>query len=107
MKNLVFLKCLLFSFFCFSAIPSVPYMDQVINRRKKIITQKCEKPLHVKGFIMVELKVLPKGETKVRLISTDLKHEAFLSCALNLLNRTRFKAFSPTPLSRIYRFFVL
>ncbi len=106
-KTLVLSSFLLLPSFCFSAIPSVSYMDQVMNRRKKLIAQKCEKPRQVKGFMMIELKVLPKGETRVRLISTDLKHKAFLNCALNLLSRTQFKAFSQTPLSRIYRFFIL
>ena len=97
---------LLLSAFCFSKIPAVSYMDQVIDRKNQLIVQKCTKPKRTKGFMMIEVQVLPTGEAKARLLATDLKEKAFVSCALSLLSRTKFKAFSPHTVSRIYRFFL-
>ena len=89
------------------AFPAINYMDQVINRKKQILIKKCEKPKNTKGFMMIEVKVSPTGETTADLLSTDIKSQPFLSCALAVLNRTRFKPFSKYAVSRIYRFFIL
>ena len=84
-------------------------MDQVIDRKKAIIIDKCSKHIKnpTKGFIMIEIKVLPKKTTEARLIATELKNKEFLNCILSILNRIQFKKMRSYPLSRIYRFFVL
>ena len=82
-------------------------MDQVIDRKKQLIGKKCSKLKKVKGFMMVEMQVSSKGETTARLLATDIKDKLFLNCAVSLLNRTKFKAFSRHSVSRIYRFFIL
>ena len=84
-------------------------MDQVINRKKTIIIDKCSKHIkkHTTGFIMIEVKVLPKKKTQARLIATELKNKEFLNCILSILNRIQLKKMRKYPLTRIYRFFVL
>ncbi|MDE0518379.1 MAG: hypothetical protein OXH36_02310, partial [Bdellovibrionales bacterium] len=89
--------------------PAVPYMDQVISRKKIIIIDKCSKHIktHTTGFIMIEVKISPKKNTQARLIATELKSKEFLNCTLSILNRIQFKKMRTYPLTRIYRFFVL
>ena len=102
-----------FPVFCFSlknqSPPAIPYMDQVINRKKSIIIEKCSKHTteNTKGFIMIEIKALPKKPAKARLIATELDNKEFLDCILSILNRIQFKKMTEYPVARIYRFFVL
>lgn len=88
--------------------PLIPYMDQVINRKKPIIFKKCLKHIehHKTGFLMVEIKVSQNGKTKSRLIATEINNKEFLNCTLSVLNRVRFKKMKRS-VSRIYRFFIL
>ena len=109
----VFLYSLLLScFLCFAVtekkLPAVPYIDQVIKRKTKMIKQKCLKKNQKKtsGFIMVEMKITEKGKTKIRLMATELKNQEFLNCTLSILKRIRFKKLEESPLTRIYRFFI-
>ena len=86
----------------------VPYMDQVVKRKKNIIAKKCLKYTSQEtGFMMVELKVSQKGKTTARLVATELKNKTFLTCVLSVLNRTQFKKWGETSVTRIYRFFIL
>ena len=87
--------------------PAVPYMDQVIKRKKRVIAKKCLKYIkeHTKGFIMIEIKVSTKGKAKARLIGTEINNKDFLNCTLSILNRIQFKKIKKV--SRIYRFFIL
>ena len=88
---------------------SVSYLDQVIHRKKKLITKKCFKDISPQetGFIMVEVKIAHSGKTKARIIGTEIKNNNSLKCTLSILNRTRFKKFKQGTMVRIYRFFVL
>ena len=109
-RNFVLLLsfCFFQTLFADDKIPSVSYMDQVVKKKKAVIMQKCSKPKEVKGFMMIELKVWPTGHAIPRLLATDLKQKAFLSCALSILGRVKFKAFSHTvTVSRIYLVFIL
>ena len=112
---LFIISCFFFfvPFFCFASQnknpPAVPYMDQVIKRKKKVIIEKCLKHIKVntKGFMMIEIKVSPKGITKARLVATELEAPKFVNCTLSVLNRIQFKKIKNSPVTRIYRFFVL
>ena len=88
---------------------SVSYLDQVIHRKKKLISKKCFKDTssQEKGFIMIEVKITHSGKTKARIIGTEIKNNNSLMCTLSILNRTRFKKFKKGTIIRIYRFFVL
>ena len=83
-------------------------MDQVIKRKKRVISEKCLKHIkkNTKGFMMIEIKVSAKGKAQVRLVATELENKPFLNCALSILNRTRFKTAKKKSVTRIYRFFV-
>ena len=87
------------------------YMDQVMERKRKQITQKCLKIKSPRdqGFMMLEVKVLDTGQTEARLLSTELKASGgFIQCSLEVLHRTRFKPlYIQKGFSRIYRFFIL
>lgn len=88
--------------------PAVPYMDQVVKRKKAVIKEKCLKHIGLEtGFMMVELKVSREGKTSARLVATELKNQNFLTCVLSVLNRIQFKKFTETIITRIYRFFIL
>ena len=89
--------------------PLIPYMDQVIKRKKSIINNKCLKHIkeNEKGFLMIEIKISDKGKTKARLVATELENKEFLICTLSILNRTQFKKIKKGDVTRIYRFFVL
>ena len=91
----------------------VPYMDQVIKRKTKIIYKKCLKSLavsntakNIQGFMMIEVQILKTGKTNTRLIATEIKNQSFIICALSVLNRIKFKKLKPHPVTRIYRFFI-
>ena len=88
---------------------SLSYLDQVIHRKKTLITKKCFKNIisQEKGFIMVEIKVSYSGKTQARIIGTEIKNNDSLRCILSILNRTRFKKFEQGTIIRIYRLFVL
>lgn len=90
-------------------LPLIPYMDQVIKRKKTIITEKCLKYIEEdkKGFLMIEIKISYKGNTKARLVATELDNKKFLNCTLSILNRIQFKKIKKSTVTRIYRFFVL
>lgn len=89
--------------------PLIPYMDQVIKRKKEIITKKCLKHIekNTTGFLMIEITVFQKGNTKPRLVATELKNKDFLNCTLSVLSRIQLKEIKEESVSRIYRFFVL
>ena len=88
---------------------SVSYLDQVIHRKKKLISKKCFKNISSQetGFIMIEVKIDHSGKTKARIIGTEIKNNNSLKCTLSILNRTRFKKFKTGAIIRIYRFFLL
>lgn len=90
-----------------TSLPIVPYMDQVIKRKKKLIAKKCLKYVkeHKKGFIMIEIKVSTKGKAKARIVGTEINNKDFLNCTLSILNRIQFKKIKKV--SRIYRFFIV
>ena len=102
---------MLFSIVCFSTQksgpPLIPYMDQVIKRKKSTIAKKCLKHLKqpTKGFMIIEIEVSQKGKTKARLIATEVENTLFLNCALSVLRRIQFKRLKE-PVARIYRFFI-
>ena len=109
--KIFFLFIFLFSTLCFAAQtkkpPLIPYMDQVIKRKKTVIAKKCLKHLKhgTKGFMIIEIGVSRKGKTNTRLIATEIKNTFFLNCTLSVLRRIQFKKFKE-PVTRIYRFFI-
>jgi len=81
-------------------------MDQVIERKKTTIIEKCVKrlPKNVKGFIMIEINISHNGKSNNRIVATNIDNKKFLNCALSILNRIQFKKIGPV--TRIYRFFI-
>lgn len=84
-------------------------MDQVIKKKKTLMIKKCLNHIkdNSKGFMMIEIKIFPKGNVKSRLIATEIKSPEFIKCSLSILNRIKFKKISDLTMTRIYRFFIL
>ena len=93
-----------------ASIPPARYMDQTIKRKSQTISNKCLKlrKQSTKGFMMIEVKVLQNGNTKARLLAKEWENDPqFLQCVLSILNRIQFKKIAKTPLTRIYRWFII